>query len=270
MTTDQQADSVAALGPYDLYMLFLSAFSIAVIAADALLAMQPNVHAVLNHADTALCGMFFLDFVRNLVKAPRRWRHFARGGWLDLASSIPTIDALRFIRLIRIARIVRLFRAMRSARIIGKMIASHPAGSATSAAAVVSIVMIVFASIAVLQFEQDPESNIKSGGDALWWAVTTISTVGYGERYPVTVEGRLVAMMLMAVGVGLFGTFSGLVASWFLQAEDQKEAVQIAALTSEVARLAILIEARGGGLHRAELSVSVATAPGAAESNRLS
>ena len=59
-------------------------------------------------------------------------------------------------------------------------------------------------------------ANIQTPGDALWWAMTTITTVGYGDRYPVTPEGRVVAAMLMTVGVGCFGVFTGLVASWFL------------------------------------------------------
>ena len=61
--------------------------------------------------------------------------------------------------------------------------------------------------------------HITTAEDALWWAMTTITTVGYGDRYPTTTEGRLVAVGLMAVGVGLFGTLSGLAASWFTQPE---------------------------------------------------
>ena len=74
--------------------------------------------------------------------------------------------------------------------------------------------MIVFSAIAILQVETDPTSNIKSAEDAIWWAITTITTVGYGDRYPVTTLGRIVSTILMITGIGLFGTFSGLVSSW--------------------------------------------------------
>jgi voltage-gated potassium channel len=68
----------------------------------------------------------------------------------------------------------------------------------------------------MLEFETTDDSNIRTAEDALWWAISTMTTVGCGGTYPKTPEGRLVAVFLMAAGVGLFGTFSGLVASWFL------------------------------------------------------
>lgn len=77
--------------------------------------------------------------------------------------------------------------------------------------------MIIFSSIIILQVEKAPGSNIFTAGDALWWAFVTITTVGYGDLYPVTLEGRLVAVILMTTGVGLFGTFTAFVASWFVK-----------------------------------------------------
>ena len=77
----------------------------------------------------------------------------------------------------------------------------------------------MFCSIAVLHFETDPESNIRTAEDALWWAFATITTVGYGDCYPVTWEGRLIATILMCAGVGLFGTFSAFLAAWFIGSE---------------------------------------------------
>ena len=70
--------------------------------------------------------------------------------------------------------------------------------------------------IGILQVEKDPNSNIKTAEDALWWAYVTITTVGYGDKYPVTTEGRLIAVVLMTGGVGLFGTFTAYIASWFV------------------------------------------------------
>jgi voltage-gated potassium channel len=73
--------------------------------------------------------------------------------------------------------------------------------------------MVLFSSIAILQFETTAESNIKTAEDAIWWSYTTLTTVGYGDKYPVTTEGRLIAMILMTTGVGLCGTFAGYIAS---------------------------------------------------------
>lgn len=81
--------------------------------------------------------------------------------------------------------------------------------------------MVLFSSIAILQVEDSPNSNIKSAEDAIWWSYVTITTVGYGDKYPVTTEGRLIAAVLMTAGVGLFGTFTGFLASWFVQEKKQ-------------------------------------------------
>ena len=81
--------------------------------------------------------------------------------------------------------------------------------------------MVIFSAIAILQVETDPNSNIKTAEDAIWWAYVTITTVGYGDKFPVTTEGRIIAAALMTVGVGLFGTFTGFIASFFLG--DKKE-----------------------------------------------
>jgi voltage-gated potassium channel len=246
MTTPTPADAGparAAIEPYDLYMLGISTFAIGILAADALVPLTSPTHHVLEYADTALCLLFLIDFARNLKRAPNRTRYFVRGGWLDLISSVPTIGILRLARVVRIARVVRLLRAMRSVRSIGQIIMRHRRQSALLAATTVSGLLLTFASVAVLQFERQSDANIKSAGDAIWWAFATITTVGYGDRYPVTFEGRMVAAVLMIAGVGLFGAMSGFVGSWFLQGDDNRqEEDAIEGLRLEVARLATLIE----------------------------
>ncbi|MBM3854857.1 MAG: two pore domain potassium channel family protein [Verrucomicrobia bacterium] len=99
--------------------------------------------------------------------------------------------------------------------------------------------LIVTSSVAMLWFERGEGANIRTAGDAVWWSVATVTTVGYGDRYPVTTDGRLVAGTLMIAGVGLFGALSGLVASLFLgNREDEKAlAAEIRAMRTELERL---------------------------------
>jgi voltage-gated potassium channel len=80
---------------------------------------------------------------------------------------------------------------------------------------VTAILFVFFSAIAILQVENDPNSNIKTAEDAFWWAYVTLTTVGYGDRFLVTTEGRIIAGILMTAGVGPVGTFAGFVASWF-------------------------------------------------------
>jgi voltage-gated potassium channel len=108
--------------------------------------------------------------------------------------------------------------------------------------ALISIVLVIFSSIAILNLENAPESNIKTSADALWWAFVTITTVGYGDKFRVTHEGRFIAAVLMTAGVGLFGTFTAYVASYFLESERQKEETDIQQLIAEVRQLRERVE----------------------------
>ena len=110
------------------------------------------------------------------------------------------------------------------------------------AASLVAIMLITFCSIAILHFEAGPDANILSADDALWWAFATITTVGYGDRYPTTGEGRMVAVLLMSAGVGLFGTFSGFLASWFIGEEEQADSAELVAIRIELERVRALLE----------------------------
>ena len=103
--------------------------------------------------------------------------------------------------------------------------------------------IVVFSSIAILQFETAPEANIKTPIDAFWWAYVTVTTVGYGDRYPLSVEGRIIGCVLMTFGVGLFGTFSGFVASLFVEAEMKEEEGDVQQLTREIQALRAQVQA---------------------------
>lgn len=234
-------------GLYLVFMLVLSLFALALLAAGVLLPLSPEAHEVLRLADWAVCLVFFGDFVQALVRAPDRWRYFFRWGWLDLISSIPPVDYLRLGRAGRIFRILRVLRGVRSAKILAEFVLRRRADGAIVAASLVTLMLIVTAAIAMLHFETLPESNIKTGEDALWWAMATVTTVGYGDRFPITPEGRVVAVGLMITGVGLFGIFSGFVASWFLKPTDEREADEIEKLRSEVGRLREALEQQAGG-----------------------
>jgi voltage-gated potassium channel len=186
--------------------------------------------------------VFLFDFARNLKRAENRWRYFYTWGWLDLLSSIPMVDALRVGRLARILRIVRVLRGVRATRLIAGFLAERRAESTVLTTLLVTFVLIVFGSAAVLLFEQGVDANIKDAEDALWWAVVTMTTVGYGDKFPVSTEGRAIAVLLMTGGVGLFGVFSGSVAAWFLQPQSQQREMDIKDLHEEIRSLRALVE----------------------------
>ena len=225
--------------PYQLFMLVLCLWALLSLAAGTVLPLDTSSRSVLDMADNAVCALFLVDFLVNLYTAPSRWTYLATWGWIDLVSSIPAIGVLRLGRAARVLRILRVLRAVKSVRVIGLALAAHRSQSAFLAAVLLSVLLLVFSSLAMLQLEAGGHGNIRTAQDAMWWAVTTMTTVGYGDTYPTTAEGRLVAVFLMIGGIGVFGTFSGLVASWFLapaSARKESELDEIRATLAEIQR----------------------------------
>jgi voltage-gated potassium channel len=175
--------------------------------------------------DTLICFIFLGDFFHRWYRAENR-PAFLKWGWIDFISSIPMLSAFRWGRIVRIVRILRILRGVRSAKFILTVLFENKARGTFSLVVLVTFVLVIFSSIAILNLETAPDANIKTAGDALWWAMSTITTAGYGDRYPVTAGGRMVGVLLMIVGVGFFGTLTAYIASFFLGATKTNETVE--------------------------------------------
>lgn len=210
-------DGRAEASAYELFMLVLCVLALAILVAEVFLEVDLEVRRILSFVDTGICGVFLLDFMRNLLRAPDKRRYFLTWGWLDLLSSIPSVDALRWGRAARVVRVLRLFRGLRASRVLATLVLNRRSESVVLGAVLLCVILVTFSAISVLYVEANAVgSNIRTADDALWWACATVATVGYGDFVPVTLEGRLIGGVLMTLGVGLFATFSGFVAAWFL------------------------------------------------------
>jgi voltage-gated potassium channel len=248
---EQPPETMPARGSsYQLFMLALCIFALGTFTIDRLVRLEPDVSALVQYADTAVCMVFLVDFLYNLATAKNRWQYFITWGWIDLLSSIPNIEALRVGRLARVLRIFRILRGIKAARIVASAVLEKRAQSTFLAASLVTFVLLLLSSVAVLNFEDTPEANIKGPEDALWWSFVTITTVGYGDRFPVTSEGRIVGALVMVAGVGLFGVFSGFLASWFLAPRAAANRDEIAQNRSEIELLRAEITALRTAIER--------------------
>ncbi len=210
--------------PLDLMILILSVYVILVLFLEAVFEIPPEVKEVLEAADTGICFIFLADFFIRLRRSKEK-REFLKWNWIDFVSSIPMIEILRVGRFARVIRVLRLLRGARSAKMLLTFAFRNRKQSVSASVGTISIILLVWAAISMLIVEKARESNIANAEEALWWSFVTMTTIGYGDFYPVTLEGRLVAAALIAAGVGLFGTFTGLMTSLFIEEPEDEPAL---------------------------------------------
>jgi len=177
-----------------------------------------------------------LDFAYRLWQHPQRWRFVGRrGGWMLLLGSLP----LPFAGILRLIWAWLAMRRLRSSdfRQMTKIVVQRRAQSTLLTAVLAAIVMLEVGAVLILDAESaSAQANIHTGIDALWWNIVTLSTVGYGDKYPVTTAGRVVGVIVIVVGVGLFSALTSFLAQWFLRARTADEQPQ-ASQTLEIQNL---------------------------------
>lgn len=213
--------SISELHLFDIIIIVLSLYVLIALAITSIFRLPEETMRLMDIIDNCICIVFIIDFIIGFVKADNKWK-FMRWGWIDLISSIPSISILRYGRLFRLIRLLRILRAFRSTEILVRYIFKSKIKGTMLSVGIITILLTIFSSISILSVENRPDSNIKTAEDAIWWTMTTITTVGYGDRYPVTTEGRLIGIVLMVSGVGLFGTYTAYIASLFI-GEEKKE-----------------------------------------------
>jgi|UniRef100_UPI00404A80FD voltage-gated potassium channel len=203
------------LKPFQAIILVLSIVAVGALAVELVFTVPAEAQRVMRWIDNIICVVLLIDFSIRFYRAESKLE-FMKWGWIELLASIPEVEALRWGRLFRVFRILRIILITRSMRqYLTELFRNRTRGGVASVF-LITFLVISFSSVSILLVERTPDANIRTAGDALWWSVTTITTVGYGDKYPMTDAGRIIAGFLMVTGVGLFGTLSGVIASFFL------------------------------------------------------
>src|SRR5690348_2786095 len=163
-------------------------------------------------ADVVIWSLFLIEYLIRLRLAKHRTK-FVRTHWFDLT-----------VLILPVLRPLRALRLLNALRVLNRHAVSWTRGRLALYVVATTALIVLMAGLAVLEAERShPGSNIRSYPQALWWAVCTITTVGYGDLYPSTVEGRLVALALMVGGLGLIGFTTGSLASWIVDQLSDSE-----------------------------------------------
>lgn len=226
---------------YEAFIALLSLMSI----VDMLLIWLPGLSEPSKQVVTIFQGfvtiIFVIDFLYRLTSSESKSDYFFRNwGWADLLATVPTLRILRFFRVFRVYRLMRDV----GLKTIGDQLLYDRAGSVLYLTVFLGLLIIQTASVLVLNAEAaNPDANIRTPSDAIWWSYVTITTVGYGDRFPTTNLGRIVGVLLMTSGVALFGVFTSFLANTFLSPRAKpKDVTEAAAPESTAAQLQVMRE----------------------------
>ncbi len=221
--------------------------SVLFVVAYAWPILDPGLSRSLSHACEVVVWVTWAalaaELVTRFVMAESKWTFLRRHPLDVLAVVLPVLRPLRLLRLLTLLDVLNRYAGSSFRGRVGVYLA----GSAT--------LIVLMASLAILDAERGGSGPIQHFGDAVWWSLATITTVGYGDMYPVTTEGRFIAVGLMFCGIGVLGVVTGSFASWLVErVEDIEDDIEegitantsdVQDLRAEVVRLREALEASG-------------------------
>jgi len=214
-----------AFHPWQVMVTGLSIITLAGLVTEMALPGGDQKLVIFSRIDVVFCVIFLADFIKRFVSARNRRHYMMTWGWIDLLSSLPPLGWARWGRMADVIRLIIALRSATSPGAVGKVMFHSRKNAAAASAALTLFLALVVGALLVLEFEKnDPQGNIRTGHDAMWWAITTLTTVGYGDYVPVTPGGRVVGAVLMTLGIGLFAAIAGSLASWLLEDSQTQQA----------------------------------------------
>jgi voltage-gated potassium channel len=232
---------------YDLFILGIAIYSMVILVA-LLFPLSLHIRQALVILDDWLSLIYLFDFLRSFIRAPSKLGYM-KLGWLDMLAAVPLFpfalpSYFHFVRLVRLAQVAIILGKVH-ARDLWRQVLRRRAETTFLTVAFIALVLIGVASVTVLLAEsQARHANIITGGDALWWAISTVTTVGYGDRYPVTEFGRVTGVVLMLVGISVFGALTSYLASAFLSPRMRREDTELTEIKAELAEIKEMLRER--------------------------
>jgi voltage-gated potassium channel len=202
----------------DFLVAIFALLSVGILVLESMADTTPERQAALHAADMVIAIFFLTEWSIRFVSAEKKGRFF-RKYWWELLASIPfTHDVTQMLRALRLARVVRIIQLLRVVKVAVRMhillrlVRRFASNSYVTGLTTTVILLIMTGAVSFHYFEADVNPNVLSLWDSFWWAFITVTTVGYGDIYPHTVGGRVVAMLLLVTGLGLLGTFTAAIA----------------------------------------------------------
>jgi voltage-gated potassium channel len=203
----------------DVVMVALAFVSIAILVVEWQVDLSPERERQLLYLDLAIVAIFWIEYLGRLRAHKDRWA-FVRANWYELPGMVPILPgmqgygAVRLFRLLRILRILRLVGALRRFDRFERAFDRYVGGSKIGYVLLLATTVVFACATAAWLLEPETFTRFQ---DALWWAIVTATTVGYGDFFPRSGAGRLVGVVLMLLGVALIGAFAGTLSGFLVE-----------------------------------------------------
>ena len=184
--------------------------------AETFLVTDPEVSLLLQRVDLSICVVFLIDFFVNFYKAESKLKYM-KWGWIDLVSSIPLLDPLRWGRLARVVRILRFFRTIKSLKLLISSILSSKFQSLTLVVLLITFVSFTACASLIMEFEKNSVGGISTANEALWWAFLNIMNAKVSISQAQSTGGIIATVILNKIGLLLFAYFNAIMIAWLIK-----------------------------------------------------
>ncbi|WP_179020819.1 ion transporter [Winogradskyella forsetii] len=212
------------------FIQFLIVFSVITFSIETLPDLKPKTRVVLNAIEAFCVVIFTFEYLARIYVADNKPKFiFSFFGIVDFLAILPFylsfgID-LRSLRLLRMFRLFRLFKLVRYNKAM-----RHFANAMIMAKEqiilfmIITIMLIYFTAVGIYYFENDAQpEHFSSIFSSLWWSIVTLTTVGYGDVYPITVGGRVFTFFMLLIGLGVVAIPTGIISSSLTKAVEPNE-----------------------------------------------
>ncbi len=215
---------------FDLVIQFMIVISIITFSIETLPDLSDNTISLLSIIETITVTIFTLEYIARVYVADRKYDYvFSFYGVVDLLAIAPfylslglDLRSLRILRMLRLFRLFKLVRYNSAMRRLGR--AFFIAKEEVVLFGVVTIMLLYLSAVGIYYFENEAQpEQFKSIFHSFWWAVATLTTVGYGDVYPITVGGRIFTFMILMIGLGIVAVPAGLLASALSKARQEEQ-----------------------------------------------
>lgn len=200
---------------WSLLILILSVYAVGEISIEFIIGFDVTTQIILNYIDYTLSGIFLLDFFYGFFKTNNKLK-YVKSNYLDFLSSLPAIPFIKLLRITKIFKVFKILRGFRELKPFIEWLSERKVVGILISYTIILLIIVFYSSLLFFRVEYLSNNNVNNLFDSFWWAFTTLTSVGYGDIYPITTLGRLIAMFLTITGMGFFSVITAEISVLFM------------------------------------------------------